>query len=296
MAGTKQKIVPLLLGLIVLLIVFRNHANKVTLYLPIAQSVKESALSGVEANNEWRPLIRQIKGFNMVLVPSGCFEMGTTQDQLDEALSSCNSFFGPYGCIHDFANEQPSHSVCISRPFWIDETEVTNEQFGFDSSVSSQGSPKDQNWPRESVTWEMAAEFCSDRGGRLPTEAEWEFAARGPDSLLYPFGNEYNIQFVTLRKISPPVVGEHPDGASWVGAQDMSGGIAEWVFDWYEFYSGEPAVDPIGPDNGSLRITKGGSWFSHASFQVRTAIRETYPPEWVSSNIGFRCVLDLETQ
>ena len=97
---------------------------------------------------------------------------------------------------------------------------------------------------------------------------------------------------MTLHKLNPVPVGRKPGGASWVGALDMSGGIAEWVADWYGPYSAYPITDPIGPPSGDLRITRGGDWFAHAAYFVRTTYREPHKPDFASSAVGFRCSVD----
>jgi formylglycine-generating enzyme required for sulfatase activity len=210
----------LLLGVIVFVI------NKLPGIIPIPDNVIKLAEGGVVDNQAWKPIVRQIKGVDMVLVPAGCFTMGSTDEQLQEANSSCNRFFGAKGCQVSFEDEQPAHQVCLSEPFWLDRTPVTNLQYGSNSSRGYGNSQyRGSSWPRETVIWQEAADFCLQRGARLPTEAEWEFAARGPDALIYPFGNEYDIHKVTLNKISPAPVGQVPEGASWVSALDMSGGI-----------------------------------------------------------------------
>jgi formylglycine-generating enzyme required for sulfatase activity len=261
--------------------------------IPIAQQIL--AERGVKANAEWDPVVRRIGQFEMVLVPSGCFQMGSTDDQLLEAIKSCNRYFGIFGCNEDFSIERPTREVCLSKPFWFGLTPVTNRQYrlprGTEDMVAGFRSPSS---PRGIVTWAESEKFCEDRGARLPTEAEWEFAARGPDGLIYPFGNEFVIEKATLQKISPPSVGENPEGASWVGAQDMSGGISEWVTDWYGAYPDEPETDPTGPSEGEFRIARGGNWFAHASYFVRTTFREILDPNHATTTIGFRCAMDYE--
>jgi iron(II)-dependent oxidoreductase len=148
-------------------------------------------------------------------------------------------------------------------------------------------------WPRTGINKQQAAAFCNSIGGRLPTEAEWEFAARGPDNLLYPFGNEYDIEKATLRKISPPPLGQKPGGASWVGALDMSGGVSEWVQDWYGPFQVSGQQDPEGPEHGEYGLAKGGNWFAHASYLVRAAYRERLPAATANSTVGVRCVISV---
>jgi formylglycine-generating enzyme required for sulfatase activity len=262
-------------------------------YLPVTEGQRQLAIQGVTTNASWKPVIRKLGGLDMVLVPAGCFSMGATDEQLEEALASCDTFYGVYGCQQSFENEQPSHQVCRSTPYWIGLTAVTNQQYGIESWQNSGSPQRKPTWPRETVNWQQAADFCKQRGARLPTEAEWEYSARGPDALIYPWGNEYDINKATLRKISPAPVGEKPEGASWVGALDMSGGIGEWVFDWYDAYPSEEVVDPTGPVDGELRLVRGGDWFAHASFFVRTTIRNPLDPGYSTSSVGFRCARDF---
>lgn len=261
--------------------------------LPVPAEQLEFAQGGVTKNADWLPVIRRMDGIDMVLVPAGCFSMGSTDNQLEEALDSCNSYFGTHGCQQSFENEQPAHKVCLTMPYWFDLTSVTNQQYGSSSNRGQDLSPyRSPNWPRESVAWQEAFEFCAWRGARLPTEAEWEFAGRGPDALIYPFGDQYDIHKVTLFKLNPTTVGQKPEAASWVGALDMSGGISEWVGDWYGPYSPEAGTDPNGPLDGDQRIARGGSWFAHAAFFVRTTFREVLSPEYATSTVGFRCARD----
>lgn len=267
--------------------------------LPKYKSVPAEKLTlahgSVSENAAWEPVIRRIEGIDMALVPAGCFNMGSTDEQLVEAVTSCIRYHGSFGCQETFEEEQPAHQVCFEAPFWIDLTAVTNRQYGSSSNKGHDNSPyRGPSWPRESVTWAEAADYCTKRGARLPTEAEWEYAARGPDVLIYPFGDDYDINKVTLHKLHPVPVGNKPEGASWVGALDLSGGISEWVADWYGTYLAEPSTDPVGPSSGNQRITRGGDWFAHAAYFVRTTYREPHTPDYASSAVGFRCARDFE--
>jgi hypothetical protein len=206
----------------------------------------QAAQAGVESNAEWTPYIQEFDGVPMALVPVGCFEMGS-EDGND--------------------NEQPVHTQCIEEPFWIDVHEVTNEQYGelptgdFCLDVSSE---PDQ--PRVCVDWFAATAHCEDRGARLPTEAEWEYAARGPDSLVYPWGNEWNPDNANWGETEPDetfAVGSFPAGASWVDAQDMTGNVWEWTSSLYEDYpydSEDGREDDTGDRTGVRRVLRGGSF------------------------------------
>lgn len=259
----------------------------------IPEAVINQAVEGVASNEEWQPTVRKINGIEMALVPAGCFEMGSTSSQLAVAEESCDGFYGAGRCSVDFTRETPAHQVCISDPFWIDLITPTNLQY-----LKVAGEPANSPFPEDKLpiqgfTWQEAQDYCELRGGRLPTEAEWEYAARGPDGLIYPYGNEYSVELSTLRKIGPPVPGEIPEAASWVGALDMSGGMAEWVSDWFGPYSGDAQVDPQGAESGTLRVAKGGDWFAHAGFLMRAAVREALNPVFATSKNGFRCVVEF---
>lgn len=218
----------------------------------------------------WGPRLREIDGVRMALVPPGCFVMGGKGGEADE---------------------QPAHSVCFSRPFWLDVTEVTNRAYG------SSGYFAGESRPRESVTWFEAREYCERRGARLPTEAEWEYAARGPAALTYPWGNEFiNENAVsswqeTARQTE--AVGSKPDGASWVGALDMAGNVWEWTSSRYADY---PYTVDDGREDATvaddLRVVRGGSCCSYVIADVRSAYRFPLDPATVDPNVGFRCAKD----
>ena len=262
---------------------------------PPPPSVLEQARAGVSRNSDWQPILRRLDGLDMVLVPAGCFTMGSTALQLTESIASCEKFFGGGKCQVDFAqSETPPHEVYFDQPFWIGVTEVTHRLYGSSSSTDMKAMYRGPSWPRETVTWHEAAQFCLAHNARLPTEAEWEFAARGPDGLIYPWGDEFHPERLISGRLSPADVASVPAGVSWVGGFDMSGGVAEWVADWYAPYTEANTTNSQGPADGQQRVLRGGSWFSFASFLVRTSHRESASPDTANSTIGFRCARDLD--
>ncbi|MBL8157221.1 MAG: formylglycine-generating enzyme family protein, partial [Anaerolineae bacterium] len=146
--------------------------------------------------------------------------------------------------------------------------------------------------PRVCVTWFEAEAYARWRGGALPTEAQWEYAARGPESRVYPGGNTWEPERANvLDSTGLTPVGSYPDGVSWVGAHDMAGNAMEWVQDWLaNGYSERAVVDPTGPGRGATKIEKGGWWGSNA-FVSRSAYRHFEdPPTYSDHHIGFRIV------
>ena len=223
------------------------------------------AQSGVQRNAAWTPLVHEFNGVEMVLVPAGCFMMGGE------------------GSLGD---ETPIHEVCFEQPFWIDRTEVTNGRYG------STGQFSGDNRPRERVTWFEARDFCENRGTRLPTEAEWEYAAHGPESWIYPWGDEFlsdNVVWADNSGNQTEDVGSRPRGVSWVGALDMSGNVWEWVADWYGDYSSAKQINPVGPTSGDSRVMRGGAWVSTSPGYLRASYRAQYRPDGSLNLIGFRC-------
>ncbi|MBN1430924.1 MAG: SUMF1/EgtB/PvdO family nonheme iron enzyme [Anaerolineae bacterium] len=226
------------------------------------------ASAGVRGNSDWVPYSQTFDGVEMALVPVGCFEMGS---------------MGVY------SNEAPVHEQCFDAPFWIDVYEVSNEQYG--SSGYFQG----DNLPRELVSWFDAAAFCKGRGMRLPTEAEWEYASRGPDGLLYPWGGRFLENGVVYRGNSDGHTRGIDTGAgnqSWVGAFDMSGNVGEWVSSLYRVYPYD-AMDgrEVGGDidGTNARVIRGGSWWTVYPLDLRAATRYGSIPTNVSNHVGFRC-------
>jgi serine/threonine protein kinase/formylglycine-generating enzyme required for sulfatase activity len=251
------------------------------------------AETGVSSNDEWTPYTETFNGVEMALVPAGCFDMGST---VEDAMVICEQDRGAGNCDEDwFTNEEPVHEVCFEEPFWIDIYEVTNEQYGEASECL--GYSYDDNQPRVCINWNDAAAYCESRGARLPTEAEWEYAARGPDSLIYPWGNDFvadNVVYNGDPGARTWDVGSKPGGVSWVGAYVLSGNVLEWVNDWYGSYSSGSVINPQGAENGSFKVFRGGSWNDDASF-VRASSRGGYYPEiGMGVENGFRCALSFE--
>jgi eukaryotic-like serine/threonine-protein kinase len=209
----------------------------------------------------------------------------------------------------DHRAEEVEHAVILNG-FWIDQTEVTNGQYAHcvDEGVCQPpvrldsyshpeyfGNPQFDAYPVIYVTWNDADTFCRWDARRLPTEAEWERAARGSDERIYPWGDQapqptlLNYDF-GVGDISP--VGQYPLGASPYDVLDMAGNVQEWVSDWYsaDYYSSSAASDPRGPLATKARVVRGGSWLDNR-YGVRSALRRFYPPDSAFVNLGFRCAV-----
>jgi len=220
----------------------------------------------VKRNAEWAPEMKSINGVDMVHVPAGCFDMGNVDGRRDE---------------------RPVTQICISKSYWIDRTEVTNATYGSDGHYPG---PKR---PRENLTWFEARDSCAKRGARLPTEAEWEFAARGPDDLFYPWGNTLQDGYLDYDRVSLETseVGSYPKGVAWVGALDMSGNVWEWVSSQYRPYP-YSATDGREDQNDTTakRVYRGG-WLSYIDFGTSATMRFYAVPDKRDWRIGFRCAL-----
>jgi serine/threonine-protein kinase len=213
--------------------------------------------------------------------------------------------------------EVPVHQVCVSS-FWIGQTEVTNAQYRQCVDAGACEPPSDRtyfddpefdDYPAVFVNWTQANAFAQWAGGILPTDAQWEYAARGPENWLYSWGNEREgtrLNFCDnscenetkdhtfddgYAQLAP--VGSFPDGASWVGAFDMTGNVWEWVSDWYGLYTDTAQIDPTGPANGEKRILRGGSWTNNLD-AVRATYRTAAGPGLTQPHAGFRIAMPAE--
>ncbi len=235
-------------------------------------------------------LTSTVDGMVLRYVPAGEFYMGSSRQTDPDAVK----------------NEQPQRSVFVNA-FWIDQTEVTNAQFEtcVTAGVCTQPTssryvdPRYGNYPVVTVTWFQASDYCAWAGRRLPTEAEWEKAARGTGSKrIWPWGNNApNGRLANYNKsqTNTVAVGSYPGGASPYGALDMAGNAWEWVSDYYaeDYYqtTSEAGIntDPTGPKEGFFRVTRGGAYLSDATY-IRLAVRLETSPVRVAGYIGFRCV------
>jgi serine/threonine protein kinase/formylglycine-generating enzyme required for sulfatase activity len=253
-------------------------------------------------------------GMLLVYVPAGEFLMGSTDEDIDEAMAVCD------GCDRSlFYDEYPQHTVYLDA-YWIDQTEVTNQMYSDFLNVMGNQSEGGVTWldawaqsvqissgqggwvvygekgelPAIEVSWYGAAAYCEWVGRRLPTEAEWEKAARGTDGRTYPWGEGIDCEHVQMHGCEGRTipVGSLPDGASPYGALDMAGNVWEWVADWYEvdYYADSPSNNPLGPPSGSSRVIRGGSQFNTERL-VRSAARWKVNHDDSNYDIGFRCAL-----
>jgi formylglycine-generating enzyme required for sulfatase activity len=263
----------------------------------------------------------------LVYVPAGAFSMGGTSEMTRYARSLCREAAGDLAIATcgaaAFSDEHPAHPVEISA-FWIDRTEVTNRQYarcvdagecvppvetGSFSRLHYFGDPAFDDYPVVQVDWHQAAAYCAWAGARLPTEAEWEYAARGPENRLFPWGDTFDPALLNYcdrncAGMSDPSyddgfpdtapVGSFPKGVSWVGALDMAGNVREWVADWYGAYTLEAVFDPQGPSTGESKIPRGGSWYDTPD-DVRSLNRGANLPEYTHPKVGFRCASGLLT-
>jgi formylglycine-generating enzyme required for sulfatase activity len=203
------------------------------------------------------------------------------------------------------SGEHPVHSITLDG-YWIYKYEVTVQQYRSFCRSTKRAMPSPPIWgwqdnrPIINVNWNDAAAYAAWAGAALPTEAQWEKAARGPEGQVYPWGNTWDgkkcrhtVDYKTL--ISASAVGSFPSGASPYGAQDMAGNVWEWCADWYaaEYYQHTPRLNPKGPITGTWRVTRGGSWSNYNPVDFRTTCRGRYKPGNRDSRIGFRCVVRL---
>ena len=264
-----------------------THTPAVTLtptntFTPIMTHTPASTASTVLGISS--TIVREKDGMEMVYVPAGEFEMGSNDGE---------------------SNEQPVHTVYLDA-YWIDKTEVTTAMYAkcvaaracdlpisewSSSGYSYYGNPEYDEYPVIRVTWSYAEAYCQWAGAHLPTEAQWEKAARGTDGRTYPWGEGINKDRANYNRNVGDItkVGAFPSDASPYGALDMAGNASEWVADRYgeDYYANSPRENPQGPASGQYRIVRGGAW-DFSGYYVRSSSRFRYDAViWYS--LGFRC-------
>lgn len=227
------------------------------------------------------------KSSPMVFIPGGEFAMGSDRGQDDE---------------------QPVHRVSV-KAFYLDAQEVTVSRYAeflasqkpdlpFKWNEATSGSH--ENKPVVGVNWYDARDYCRSVGKRLPTEAEWELAARGTEGRMYPWGDTHPTKghanagrtkwhgYDTLTNVGQFELGKTPNGV-----YDLAGNLWEWVADWYDatYYQFSPRENPSGPSAGPLRALRGGAWNNDAK-SIRSANRAGYAPDARRNDVGFRCAKD----
>jgi len=216
---------------------------------------------------------------------------------------------GPFIMGHG-GQDNPEHEVNVSD-FWIYQTEVTNQMYSYCVAVGkcSSPDPKDNpnfgkteylNHPVVGVNYEQAAAYCEFVNGRLPTEAEWEKTARGPEGNIYPWGDAAPtcdlLNTADCIKKTTEIT-KYPQGKSYYDAVDLAGNVYEWVADWYDptYYGESPVDDPLGPEFGTRRSVR-SSGFGSSFFEAEAARRSSLQPLDHRGDLGFRCVVEDPTE
>ena len=266
--------------------------------------------------------ISRIDGMVLSYIPAGTFQMGQNAAR---GIKECRTLYEPYSdeyCTPNwFTDAEPVHSVTLAA-FWMDQTEVTYGMYAQCVAAGACNPPADTgeydainyygdiayaNFPVNWVDWNQATAYCAWAGRRLPTEAEWEYAARGGlAAQTYPWGEAFNGQMANFCDFNceaswynleyndgftyfAPVGSYSPNG---YGLFDLAGNLAEWVADWYEedYYSSSPTENPSGPASGEGRVIRGGAWIASGDI-LQVSYRGWDYPGTGNDDIGFRCVL-----
>lgn len=266
----------------------KSLINRILVFLVLA-GCHRSVIPPIRRDWTHPRVINSVNQAEMVYIPAGEFIMG--------------SYSGESGSEPD---ELPQHIVYLDG-YWISLTPVTNAMYNdcVQTGVCSYGAshktnpryldPRYANHPVVYVTWKSAYAYCQWAGGRLPTEAEWEKAARGPDGQVYPWGNTRpNMQTTNAKNMvgDTTQVGMFTNDKSYYGLYDMGGNVREWVADWYasNYYEFSPTINPPGPLYGEEKVLKSASWNDFYRY-TRAANRLSHMPDSPGANRGFRCVL-----
>ena len=229
----------------------------------------------------------------VVQIPAGEFTMGSSEADIQWAAQK---FFSE--SLDYYRDETPVHTVTLDT-YGIDKTEVTVGQYLGQLEATGNPPPKFMDNPKLNqhfqpvvgVTWQEAVKYCASVGKRLPTEAEWEKAARGNEIRFYPWGNTPDETRANVRgkkdgfRYTAPV-GSFPNGTSFYGVLDMAGNVWEWTQDWYQPYAGNEHKNNF--YGTQFKVLRGGSWFSNLDL-ARVTVRGKGLPDRAQNYIGFRC-------
>lgn len=233
---------------------------------------------GVDPSEPTQPIktsTNPTDGATMVWVPAGSFIMGDGKD-----------------------NDNPVHTVNLDG-YWIYQNDVTVAQYRAYCSANGYVMPTAPSWgwidnnPMVNVSWNDAFAYTAWAHATLPTEAQWEKAARGTDGREYPWGNNWDGSRCANNLQATAAVGSYPSGASPYGAFDMAGNVWQWCGDFYgaNYYSASPASNPTGPNNAQFRVIRGDSWDDNDQTKFRAPYRNMDNPDHDYTNCGFRCVV-----
>jgi formylglycine-generating enzyme required for sulfatase activity len=238
-------------------------------------------LGGVSTLDAYPAATNPRDGAELVWIPAGAFTMGSDMGE---------------------RRERPAHRVIVDG-FWIYKTPVTVGQYRRFYAELGRHLRSEPPWgwheehPMVNVIWEYASAYAQWAGAELPTEAEWEYAARGPEPREFPWGDEWDSarcrSSVGLKHASVAPIGAYPEGASPRGVLDMAGNVWEWTADWYEetYYEISPERNPVGPAFGTHKVVRGGSWGNGEPHDFRTSMRAVCAPDARGTSIGFRCAV-----
>jgi formylglycine-generating enzyme required for sulfatase activity len=267
-------------------------------------------------------IVREMDGMPMMLVPAGTFVMGeigdrpeVSDDETPEHPVTLEAFYMDryevsVAQFADFLNELapagyqrscPGLGCFFSRQL-IGTTSYLLEEAGPDSDRPAYSPLAGyENYPANHVSWYGARDYCAAMGARLPTEAEWEYAARGTDGRIYPWGNEppdeSRAVFASDSFTNLKPVDALPEGVSPFGVFGLAGSVWEWVADYYapDYYGQSPTENPTGPVDGPGRVTRGGGWpNNNQADRIRATNRNSLEPAYLSSDLGFRCARSVE--
>ena len=255
--------------------------------VPTAAVTDTPAPTATPALDIGSTLVREADSMTMMYVPQGEFTMGSDA--------------GP-------TVERPAHKVTLDA-FWIDQIEVTNAMYQVCVTAGAckpplakssfkrhtyYGDPQFDGFPVMAVNWDSATAYCTWAGARMPTEAEWEKAARGTDERIYPWGETAGCDFANTNRCKgdTEAAANYETGKSPFGLYDMAGNVLEWTADWFDakYYAASPPSNPTGPETGQMRVVRGGSWYQFAESATTTSRGRVAPGDSLNY-VGFRCAM-----